>query len=302
MQNRFWKFAMVAGLALSAGCQTQADDDFIAVERNDFGITQVAIDHDRVNGERVMTVRGFDDGGAEIATLRLRTGVVSYTWDPELPAKEYLGTELSISIENVGTATQIGPDLTRHHLDTGNPAVDELARIDVVAAALEREASILPPLHRMTGTETEYTLNTYNSVCTNSNAWEWRPTALSQCCLTTVVDVVLNPCYPYPGQCGSTGTLQSMHASIVTSTKHSIRTRNPKQGTPCRAMDGVSIGDYYGPCGWALAQSDGGTGAGWYTTIASGQCNTGQSGTAAGFGGYTSGTCAYTDCSNGTPI
>jgi len=287
---RNWKMCVVA-FATACNASLDADSGRFAVEPNPLGVTTVEIDH-LVQADRVLEVHGFDAAGVELATLRLRTGLVAYSWDADtLPTRDHPGTELSITIDKLGTGTQIVPDLARHRLHTENPAVDELARIPAIASAIEHEAGILPPPRR--ADESAYTY-VWSTMSCSVFASEFRNVTVPDCCLGE---------QDWYADDESGGFSSTFHATLVNATTHSYRYRNPSD-LPCRASDGVTAAGndaYYGPCKWALNQYAGGSSSGWFTVISGlPSCGMNTTGSGSGYGSVT-GTCAYTGCDNGTP-
>src|SRR5687768_10598899 len=80
---------------LAQGCTS--DRGVVPVEANELGVAHVQIEHSAIDGERLLVVRGLDEGGEEIALVTLRTGTVSYTSEPGLmPEERSQGTELVV--------------------------------------------------------------------------------------------------------------------------------------------------------------------------------------------------------------
>jgi hypothetical protein len=130
----------VAAMGFLAGCGSQADGELVAVEHNSLGIAQVEIDHDMIKGERVMTARGIDQDGEQIATATLRTGMVLYGADVEPAWNE--GTELTIAIGDE-SRVYTTPDRLPH--EETLPYQTDLAtfvRLKAVSTAIDDEAGI----------------------------------------------------------------------------------------------------------------------------------------------------------------
>jgi hypothetical protein len=132
--------AACAAIAVSVGCQSQPNDELVAVEHNELGITQVEIDHDVVNGERVLTVRGLENDGDQVATATLRTGMVRYGAD--MPEDWHPGTELTITVGE-HSASYVSPDREAHTVGgPDNASLEAFIRLAPVSSAIEQEAGI----------------------------------------------------------------------------------------------------------------------------------------------------------------
>ena len=109
MLRRIHLLMLVAPL----GCTT--GDGRVSVESNDLNVAYVEIDKVSDGVDRVLTVRGFDGSEHELASLTLRTGMVSYTPEPTLMAPEpSYGTELAVVIDKRALPPIITPDVEPH--------------------------------------------------------------------------------------------------------------------------------------------------------------------------------------------
>lgn len=135
------RIALIAASCLAVGCD-RSDKEF--VDSNALGIAYLEVDRSFEDDDPVLAIRGFDDDGIEIASLRLRSGLVSYTPDPGGIEDEATdGSELSIEIGNNDIA-YVNP--AREPMVLPEPSGDDFAAfvgLSQVAAAIENEAGIV---------------------------------------------------------------------------------------------------------------------------------------------------------------
>src|SRR5262249_22980518 len=111
-----------------------------SVEPNDLGITELQVRRERVQDERVLTVRGLDPTGATIATAVLRTGMVMYGAD--MAEELHPGTELKIIVKDT-VSSFVSPDRVPHVIyQPLSEGTATFVGLHGVAAEIEREAGI----------------------------------------------------------------------------------------------------------------------------------------------------------------
>src|SRR5262245_1549812 len=102
--------ALLAIWSFVSGCDSH-DDNASPVESNDLGIVKLEVRHDRLQDDRLLTVRGVDRTGATVATAVLRTGMVMYGAD--MPEELHAGSELELTVGDM-TASFVSPDRAPH--------------------------------------------------------------------------------------------------------------------------------------------------------------------------------------------
>jgi hypothetical protein len=272
-----------------AGCGLSDEGtSLLAAETNELGITQIEVDHGEVHGDKLLTVRGFDNTGTAVATATLRTGLVWYGAD--VAEDWHGGTELNIDVRG-DSASFTSPDRVPHELRPSSPAIAAFTRLTAVSSAIAEEAGIR--FRSATLDEVAFAATT----CNGANF----PTANGN-----------------PSQCCQDGVnLWHKIAAGANLNRLAWRTVN----SPCRDSAGGTTcsgtGCYYGPCG-AHIETVPGTNTTSATVFhpvgATTQCGRDSNGASAGGGieapeAYSSqslypgvtASCGYTAClTNGT--
>jgi len=92
MRGSRYAWAFVGALA---ACSVRSKS--IAVEDNDLGIVNIEIEGGTQGSESLLSIRGYDIGGDEVASAAVRTGIVMHTWDPEVaPPAPVDGREVTL--------------------------------------------------------------------------------------------------------------------------------------------------------------------------------------------------------------
>jgi hypothetical protein len=222
--------ACAIGLFL-VGCSEDGPDR-IPVEDNDIGVAYVEVTHDKPKGERLLTLRGFDQDGEEVAQVTLRTGRVLYAdrWNN--------GTELTYSREG-STQMNTSPDRLRHQTDEPlDPVLASFVRLEIVASEIENEAGITFKRRPSPSKDGEVG---YSYANCGPGAFASNKAGPSGCCSDH-----------YNGTQLATASVVGWQQGLDSG----IAYRNTT-GRACRRSDGVSTGCginsdtcYYGPCGY----------------------------------------------------
>ena len=217
----------LAFVMLAVGC---AAEPRVSVEANDLGIRSIEIEHTVNGADRLLIVRGFDARDVELASMTLRTGMVSYTYDAEVPPGLSMGTELSVTVGETKSPSMITPDLLPHvQAGPDEPDAMHFLLLRAVSRAVHDEAGITIVAGNNFGSDHEIA---YDGNC-DSNLFPTNKGNPLQCCEQTG-----NFIFTYQKTAAATLSKRSSSFGTVT----------------CRTSDGSGrncsgTGCTYGPCG-----------------------------------------------------
>jgi hypothetical protein len=136
----------VALLACFAVAACSDNDHAVSVEQNALGIARVEISQENRVDERLLTVRGLDDSGQELATATLRVGMVLFSPEPDLMTPQWHpGTELTAAVGQ-DTIDMVSPAREPHEVPVPiSSATLTLLRLHAVSKAMIVEAGLTFP-------------------------------------------------------------------------------------------------------------------------------------------------------------
>jgi len=178
------KFGTVILLATLGACASDGVE-VLPAESNDIGVAQVEISH-VFGGDDTLVVRALDVRGSEVVAARLRTGVVSYSPEPDaVPAQSSYGRELLLAMDGFVHPAIVNPSL--HQMTLPPEIVDEpklrsFLRIPTVASALA--ASGIGFTSSPAGADTPYLLGGGGTTCAG-NKFPNNVANPKQCCQET---------------------------------------------------------------------------------------------------------------------
>jgi len=190
----------------------------------------VSIEHRNDGEDRLLVIRGLDAQGSQVAFLRLRTGIVSYTPEPDfMPPKDSPGTTLDLTVAGVTEFQEVHPNLEPHMTRIPlRAATEKFVSLRAVAAAVAEEAGITFKLRHVGDEIPLYGSATY---CSGSQFPTNVPGQIPYCCSD------------------NSGGYTAHRTSTQASSPNAIVLRT--YGTPCTGP--------YGPCGGANSGGPSGT-------------------------------------------
>ena len=229
----------VLSILLVVGC---VDEPTTGLSANDLGIATLQSSQALEEGNRIYTLRGLDADGAEIASVRLKSGWIAEA--SELPPAE-LDVATVIDLSAVDSRLRVLTRETGHiNIDAGHlePAIARFLALPEVSETLGREANLFVTV---AAGETAYTDSYYAGTC-GADQLLTSPIARICCSDTTFHNsATMND---------ASKTLFALDNEVV-----SLRTRNMgtfgQLGPSCVAADGHSACSgaacYFGPFGYA---------------------------------------------------
>jgi hypothetical protein len=227
--------------AVLVGC-TSSSGSTVNVERNELGITHVAIDRQMTGADRLTEIHGFDARDQEVASLTLRVGDVRTSYDPGVaPNETSLGREIDVTAGS-RTAHVVMPDVQV----SVQPAFVYRAQnvfvtLSAVSAELDAEGlSFAVPPRGDGKVAFDYEAN-MNGGQTCSGIATGFPSSRGSCAQS----------YNFPWRTYSLG-ISGVDTVLVRDHSSNGVCRTSSGTTGCGAGIGAC---YYGPCGWANSQT-----------------------------------------------